>query len=255
MKTKWQALSIGQRVLLLLQAFLMVLFLTLYASVGRQQVISYQDALFRRQVQGNTTVYTGKLNGERAVWTVSPGPVVEFQWGDSLFGPYTITADSTALPAEQDLPEYFPSYPSLTGVEVRQGDRVLFRGGLSFSSSTGFWLISEDGEDVDSFGITIVSGDLSKTAPSVRNILRVALAPAPTQRGSWGFFLLGVLCCVACTASLWFADELFRWNLSFEIKDAQRAEPTEWALFCRWVSWVALTIVALVVFLIGLNQT
>jgi hypothetical protein len=252
MKSKWQALSMGQRVLLLLQAFLIVLFGVLYVTVGRQQVISYQDALFRRQVQGDTTVYTGKLNGERAVWTVSPGPVVKFQWGATGFGPYTITADSTALPAEQDLPEYFPSY-ALTGVEVREGDQVLFRGGFSFSASTGFWLISEDGE-VDSFGITIVSGDQSKTEPSVRNILRVALAPEPTQRGSWGFFLLGVLCCVLCAASLLFADELFRWNLSFEIKDAHRAEPTEWALFCRWVSWVALTIVALAVFLIGLNQ-
>jgi hypothetical protein len=178
--------------------------------------------------------------------------VVEFQWGDTLFGPYTITADPTALPAEQDLPEYFPSY-ALTGVEVREGDQVLFRGGFSFSASTGFWLISEDGE-VDSFGITIVSGDQSKTEPSVRNILRVALAPEPTQRGNWGFFLLGIFCCVACAALLWFADELFRWNLSFEIKDAQRAEPTQWALFCRWVSWVALTIIALAVFLIGLNQ-
>ena len=55
------------------------------------------------------------------------------------------------------------------------------------------------------------------------------------------------------TNDLLFADELFRWNLSFSIRNADRAEPSEWEIQTRYISWTVLPIMALVVFVRGLG--
>lgn len=251
MKTRWQGFHLPQRILLLLQVFLFVLFLILYATIGRQQVIRYQDVLFRRHTAGDATSYSGKLNGKRAVFTVSPGPVVEYRWGDTLYGPYTITEDPTAVPDERNIPEYIASTQFLTGVEVREGSDVLFRGALVTSSSL-FLMISEDGTSYSP--VSVVVGSNIKTEPSVRSILRIAFAPDPIQRGHWEFFLLGAFICVLNAAFILFADELFRFHLQFRVKYPEDAEPSDWELFSRWVGWVVLTITALVFFIMGLNM-
>ena len=48
---------------------------------------------------------------------------MEFQYGDKIYGPYTVTEDPDARP-DSELSRY------LTGVEVRCGDTILFRGGV-----------------------------------------------------------------------------------------------------------------------------
>lgn len=253
MKARWQNLTWPQRVLLLIQAFLIVLFLILYATFGRQQVIEYHNALFRCRTDGDTTVYSGTLDGEKAVFTVSPGPVLEFCWGDALYGPYTITEDSTAIPEQQAIPEFFTSPEYLTGVEVRKGSDVLFRGAFHISGGSLSFLISEDGS-YDLSSVSIITDSNLKPEPSIRAILRIALAPEPIQRGHWGFFLLGAFACAVCTALILFADELFRFYLQFRVKYPENAEPSDWELFTRWVSWGGLTIVALFSFIVGLNM-
>ena len=40
-----------------------------------------------------------------------------------------------------------------------------------------------------------------------------------------------------------FADELFRFNLAFRIRDAGRAEPSEWEIAGRYISWAVLPVV------------
>ena len=50
-----------------------------------------------------------------------------------------------------------------------------------------------------------------------------------------------------------FADEIFRWNLRWSIRHPERAEPSEWELFSRGFSWVVLTIVALIGYMMGLS--
>lgn len=252
MKDKWHHLPLPQRVLLLLQAFLVVLFLILYATFGRQQVIEYHNTLFRCRTDGDTTVYSGTLDGEKAVFTVSPGPVVEFRWGDALYGPYIITEDSTAIPEQQAMPEFFTSSEYLTGVEVRRGSDVLFRGACHILGGSLSFLIAEDGS-YDSFSVSVIADSNTKPEPSVRSILRIALAPELTQRGQWYFFFLGVICCAICTVSILFADDLFRFHLQFRVKYPEDAEPSDWELFTRWVGWIVLTIAALIICIVGLS--
>lgn len=50
-----------------------------------------------------------------------------------------------------------------------------------------------------------------------------------------------------------FADELFRFQLSFRVRDVENAEPTDWELFGRYAGWTVLPIAALVIFLLGLQ--
>lgn len=250
MKTRWQDFNLPQRILLLIQVFLFILFLILYATIGRQQVIQYQDTLFRRRTDGNTILYSGKLNGEKAVFTVSPGPVVEYRVGDTLYGPYTIIEDPTAVPDGADLPEYITSTRFLTGVEVRQGSDVLFRGAFLNSGSVFLAVISEDGSAYSPVSAAV--GSAAEAEPSIRSILRIAFAPDPAQRGHWELFLLGAFICVLNAAFILFADALFRFHLQFRVKYPEDAEPSDWELFSRWVGWIVLTITALVLFIIGL---
>ena len=50
-----------------------------------------------------------------------------------------------------------------------------------------------------------------------------------------------------------YADELFRWNLSFQIQNAKTAEPSEWEMMTRYLSWTVLTIMLLVLYIVGLR--
>ena len=50
-----------------------------------------------------------------------------------------------------------------------------------------------------------------------------------------------------------FADELFRWNLAFRIRNAEDAEPSELELAGRYITWTVLPLAALAVFVIGLR--
>lgn len=256
MKQKWLGLTGPQRVMIFIQAFLILLFLILTCTVGRQQVITYSGAYLRCRANGEVTTYSGKIDGQKALFTVSPGPVVEYRRGDTLYGPYTIVLDPTAVSdssvfAGQEI-----------GVEVWEENTMLFRGGY-LPGNRAYPLFDENGENVipslddpDSFIRVEIAGS-EKTAadytPGVTAILRVALEPDVVQRGSFGIFSLGALVCVLCAWSILYADALFRWNLRFLIRDPEDAEPSDWELFSRWIGWIVLTITALVVFIYGLN--
>ena len=71
---------------------------------------------------------------------------------------------------------------------------------------------------------------------------------------SVGFCLLfGLFWSLACILSAFFAEELFRHNLRFSIKNAENAEPSEWELMSRWISWLVFTVLALVLYIGGLS--
>ena len=59
--------------------------------------------------------------------------------------------------------------------------------------------------------------------------------------------------CVLNALSILFADELFRWNLVFRISNADHAEPSDWEIAGRYISWTCMSIMALVLFIIGLQ--
>lgn len=260
MKQKWLGLSWSRRVMILIQAFLVLLFLVLHLTVGRQQIITYHDETLCRHIRGDVTTYSGTVNGEKAVFTVT-GTTVEYRLGSTKYGPYTITSAPDAVPDEDDLPHYLPYTETLKGVEIRKDGKLLFRGAYQDSGSL-FYVVDSQGNvshgDEQLFGLidSGYSGDVYgysyEAEPGASSILKIAAAYGVVQRGSLGLFLLGALLCVINTVSILYVDELFRWNLRFSIRNAENAEPSEWELFSRWIGWIGFIIAALVAFIYGL---
>lgn len=112
-----------QIALLVCGVVMILVFSVLYPVTTARVGFLYQDTILTPTQEGDATVYSGKLRGEAARFTVHAGKSVEFQYGDKTYGPYTVTEDPDARP-DSELSRY------LTGVEVRCGDTILFRGGV-----------------------------------------------------------------------------------------------------------------------------
>lgn len=143
----------------------------------------------------------------------------------------------------------------MTGVELRDGADLIFRGGvLDFKDQ--LILYNEDGS-VEELGIsmTAFSGDriLGPMEPSAATVLTLMGDPVLTHKGAWYGYFCGMFLCLITAISMLFADELFRWNLSFRIRNADRVEPTDWEIASRQIAWFLLPILTLFLFIIGLH--
>ena len=124
------------------------------------------------------------------------------------------------------------------------------------------WLYHENG-DLENGGITITTsagvtldedGNVADpNEPSLSTILELMGGPALTHKGDWLPYLLGVFLCTVTAVTILFADELFRFQLSFRVRDVENAEPTDLELFGRYVAWTVLPMAALVIFALGLQ--
>ena len=149
----------------------------------------------------------------------------------------------------------------LTGVELRQGDEILFRGGV-FNHGDSMWLYNEDGS-LDSFGFSYVTSDgierdengniIDPVEPSATTILDLMNGPELTHKGEGLAWFGAVFICILNALSIFFADELFRWNLAFQIRNVDHAEPSDWEIAGRYIGWTVMTIMALVIFIMGLQ--
>lgn len=250
MKQKWLDLSIGQKVIFCLQAVLIVLFLILYSTVGQQQVLRYHGVALRRTESENAVLYAGKLNGHALSFTVTDR-AVEYRYDGKTLR-YTVTEDSSAIPPEGagDLREAMRE--QLTGVEIHKDDELLFRGGWGrFGNS--LLLYNEDGSSTIGIGYAVFSNGSLLNDPGANAILNLIYAPNVVRRANFTGLLCGIFLCAACMVSLLYADNLFRWNLRFQIRNAEKAEPSDWELFSRWIGWLLFTGLAIAIFILGLT--
>ena len=256
---RFKGLTLLGKGLLILAAVMAVVFAPLYAVTTARTGILYRDAILVPRTEGGSTVYEGKVNGARAVFTVTEDKTVTFRWGEREYGPYTAVKDPTAVPSEEQ--SNLAGY--MTGVEIRCGEEVFFRGGV-FGSGEDLLLFREDGS-LENFGIyasmedgTVVDGDgnpVDTMAPGAGTILRLMAGPELTHKGSWVWYVLGLAVSGVLAVSILFADELFRFGLFFRIRDAGAAEPSDWELMGRVLGWVTLAGMAAVVYIMGLTWT
>ena len=244
-----------QKILLLLMAVMILTFTLVYPIVTSRVGFLYDDAVFVPTEAGGSTVYSGKIRGTAASFTVSAGKTVIFQYGGTVYGPYTAREDPTAVPKDDGLSG------QMTGIEVRCGGEIIFRGGVVKS---GDWrmLYNEDGS-FETLRITATMSDgtvvdengnrIDPIEPSVSTILDLMDGPALTHKGTWLGWFGGVLICVIAALTMLFADELFRWNASFLVRNAEEAEPSDWEIAGRYITWTALPVMAAVFFILGLK--
>lgn len=252
---KIKNLSCYQKGVLIFMAVMALIFSVVYFVTVSRVGFKYKNTIFVPGQENGSTIYSGKLKGEQAHFTVSEDKTVVFQYGDKIFGPYTAKEDPTAIPKDEEMAEY------MTGVELRQGDSILFRGGV-LDHGGGYWLYNEDGT-LDHFGISYVTGDgierdengnvIDPVEPSASTILNLMDDPELTHKGEGIAWFGAVFLCVLNALLILFADELFRWNLKFQIRNAEHAEPSEWEMERRYISWTVLAAAVPVLFIMGLQ--
>ena len=244
-----------QRGILILLLALALVFAVIYRVRIARVGFLYQDKIFVPSEENGVTVYSGKISGEPAQFTVSEDKAVSFHCGEKTYGPYTVTEDPTALPEVEIERE------GMTGVEIREGEKLVFRGGF-WRSGEDYWLHNEDG-DMELFEIFYTTDDgvmrdangnaVDPLEPALSDILRLVYGPELTHKGSWLAWFGAVFISLLNAGSILYADELFHWDLSFQIRNAETAEPSDWELMKRYLGWTALTIAVLVIYLVGLG--
>ena len=241
-------------ILLLLLAMALAFAAVYRVSISRVGFL-YQDKIFVPSEETGAMVYSGKLRGQNAQFTVSENHTVSFRCGEKVYGPYTVTEDPTARPRLDVRPS------DMIGAEIREGQTLLFRGGF-WQSGEYYWLQNSDGS-MELPGISYVASDgvqrdangsaIDPMEPALSDILRLVYGPELTHKGTWLAWLGTVFLSALTAISVLYADELFHWDLSFQIQNAETALPSEWELMKRYLGWTVLTIMVLGLYIVGLQ--
>lgn len=254
MVERFRGLNIYQKGVLLFMAAMILVFAAVYAVTISREGFSYRGAIFIPSQEDGSTVYSGKIKGEPASFTVTENQTAVYRLGDKTYGPYIFREDPAAVPKAPVPGE------EVTGVELRLGDEILFRGGMENSDYR--LLYNEDGS-VRDLGIAMTVGSgvqidengnvIDPEEPSVFEILELFTGPELMHRGAWGMWFYGVLACILTAVSVLFADELFHWGMSFHIQNAELAEPSELEIAGRYIAWTVLPFLAMALFIAGLS--
>ena len=180
-----KCLNYYQKGLLLLMTAMMLVFAVLYPVTISRVGFEYKGTVLVPSQENGDTVYSGKIQGKQAHFTVSEDKSVVFQYGKKIYEPYTIKEDATAIPKNEEMAEY------MMGVELRQGEDILFRGGV-LDTGNFYWLYSEDGT-LDNVAISYVGSDgierdndgnvVNSVEPSVSTILELMNNPELKHKG------------------------------------------------------------------------
>lgn len=68
----------------------------------------------------------------------------------------------------------------------------------------------------------------------------------------WEFWVIALIITILNALSIVFADELFRWSMVFKVDNPDNVEPHFLQICTRYISWVGLTIVAIVLIYLGI---
>ena len=254
---RFKALDNVQKGILFLLAAMILIFSAVYPYVISRKGFLYQDAILVPSQENGETIYSGKINGETAIFTVSADRTIRFTHGTTDYGSYLVREDPGAVPKDEELAD------RMTGLEILREDELLFRGGMIQMDDGSYWLFDEEGylksHEVNvaiSVGTTMYDengNEIDPMAPSLTTIVTLYYGPELTHKGVGLAWFGGVFLCVLTAMTILYADELFRWHLSFRIRDVDRAEPTEWELGTRYMEWILLPILALATFIMGLT--
>lgn len=253
-----KSLNRYQQGILLLLIVMALIFTVVYSVTSSRVGFLYKDKILVPSQVGKSTVYVGTIQGTECSFTVTPDKTVVFQYGARAYGPYTAVEDPTAIPKDDPFSEH------MTGVEVRNKDEIIFRGGvfrLGGSDSISM-LVNEDGSNA-SVGVTATLSDgtmvdidgnvVDPMEPSVFTILELMGGPELVKKGEWIAWFTCVFLSIVIAVTILFADELFRWNLHFQIRNADRAEPSDWEIAGRYIGWTVIPIMILWLYILGLR--
>lgn len=115
MMEKIKHLNCCQKSVLVVMIAMALVFAVIYSMTISKVGFEYKDAIFVPSQENGSTVYSGRLRGQKAYFSVSQDKTVVFHYGNKIYGPYTVKEDNTAIPEEEKPSE------DMVGVELRQG--------------------------------------------------------------------------------------------------------------------------------------
>lgn len=254
MRELWREMSRYRQILLAAMAAMILGFGIATPIVCSISGIEYGDTLLRFREEGGTAYYEGTVDGEAAAFSVSPDGTVEYRWGEYQYGPYQMVEDPSAAPEDF----------RMTGIEIRQGDQVLFRGG--FQPNSALPLYQENGEPLWDLGISVTMsggrvveagedgreiGLREQHEPGPAALARLALAPELTHRGSVGRYLLITLLALFNIFQICCPSFFFRLSLIGRVRNVEQAEPSDFYIAMEKLEWLILAGACL--FLYGMN--
>ena len=253
-REKWTEMSWFRRILLLWMAAMILGFGIAMPVVRAAQGIEYGDDFLRLRQEGEVRYYEGEVDWEDAAFTVWPDGRVEYRWGEYTCGPYQVAVVPDAAP------EGFGS--AMTGLEIRQGDQVLFRGGYLKDSFQ--ILYQENGEPLwdtripysGAGGETVIGEagqvNIREKQPSLTALARAALDPELVRRGSVGIYLGVTLLALLNAVQICFPGFFFRLSLWGHVRNVDDAEPSEFYIAVEHAEWVLLALLVPVLYWYGL---
>lgn len=267
-KRPWQALTLFQRIILLILAAMLIFFGGLTAWRHTRPGVFYDgrstsDRFLILSEDGGVRRYTGRVDGQKVEFIVD-GNQVTYHSGDRTYGPYQVLRDDSVLPADSD------GIPRV-GVRVLLGDETVFEGGCVYPSDSisASWyndLIWPDGTPYYSMlgiGYTTTTSGFSFAdesdeedfyAPRLMAVILLALGPTLYCRGSWGFYLLAAVLSIAVAACTLYYQKLLRWRVRWYVRDWANAEPSDWMIFGSLIGIVALTGMVLLLYITGAGE-
>lgn len=252
---RYKKLNIYQKCVLIFMIAVSLTFAVIYFMTTSKVGFEFKGAILTQSREDSGTVYSGTIHGKHAQFTISDNNEVVFQYGGKTYGPYTVKEDPTAIPKSEVIEE------DMIGMEVYQGEELLFRGGV-FKLEDYYMLTNEDGSSGNiSVSYTTADGierdengyEVDPIEPSVSDVLQLMDNPKLTHKGDWMVWFAAVFIYIINAVSIIYADELFRWRLSFRVRDAYTVEPSGLEIAQRYIIWTLSVVVALALFIFGLQ--
>lgn len=242
-----------QKIILLILLAMVLVFGIVYGVVTGREGYLYMDAVLVPTQAGSATVYSGRIDGQKASFTVA-ADTVTFVRGNRIYGPYLLEEDPSAVPEEDRLAQH------MTGIVITDDGKPFFRGGM-IADSNGLHLFREDGRMI--YDITMTTGNgvsydmdgnpIDPFEPSPQTIVTLLQGPELTHKGYWLAYLMGLLFSASGVVSILFADDLFRFRMSFRVQNADTIEPSDWEVSSRYIGWTILPILILYLYFVGLK--
>ena len=242
-----------QKIILLILLVMALIFAAVYGIVTNREGYLYHNSILVPTQAGSAAVYSGKIDGEEASFTVA-ADTVTFVRGARIYGPYVFSEDPSAVPEDESLSPY------MTGIVITDNGKDFFRGGM-MAGSHDLHLFRQDGSMEYAVSITIDNGvsydmngnPIDPYKPSPQTIIELLRGPELTHKGHWMIYLMGLLFSASGVVSILFADDLFRFRMSFRVQDADLIEPSDWEMASRYISWTLTPILLLFIYLAGLH--
>jgi hypothetical protein len=244
-----------QKTLIIIMIVAVMVFSIIYPKTISRVGFRYNNKIFVPTVSDDGSItYSGRLDGKGARFVVSADKnTVEFCHGDDVYGIYSVVEDASAIPKSHH------NANKMTGIEIRDGEEILFRGGVYKYGSDSFMLYSEKENYNSTLSNPYIqnkgfkSTDDTTSKPNAYTVLALMGSPELTHKGSkviW--FSVSVLCLFNALSMIFFND-LFRFDMFFQVRDPESAEPSDFYIMSCYIAWTLMTISSVALFIFGLQ--